>query len=101
MYVCEVLCLKNLFFLMWCGSYVTATNADYKDPTSAYEPGEFSSQNVMEMFQAGMIVLGISLIIMLLCIYRIRKQTVRQLREQENQQRNLAFRFVNGNVINR
>ncbi|CAK8688711.1 unnamed protein product [Clavelina lepadiformis] len=85
---------------MWCESYVTATNADYNDPTSAYEPGEFSSQNVMEIFQAGMIVLGISLIIMLLCIYRIRKQTVRQLREQENQQRNLAFRFVNGNVIN-
>ncbi|XP_076815091.1 uncharacterized protein LOC143461166 isoform X2 [Clavelina lepadiformis] len=101
MYVCEVLCLKNLFFLMWCGSYFTATNADYKDPTSAYKPGELSSQNVLETFLVGMLALGIALIIMLLCIYRSRKQTVRQLRERENQQRNLAFRFTNGNVVNR
>ncbi|XP_076815088.1 uncharacterized protein LOC143461162 [Clavelina lepadiformis] len=101
MYLCEVLCLNNLFFFMWCGSYVTATNSDYNDPTSANEPGELSSQTLLETFLAGMLGLGIVLIIMLLCIYRISKQTVRQLRERENQQGNLAFRFVNGNVVNR
>ncbi|XP_076814026.1 uncharacterized protein LOC143460417 [Clavelina lepadiformis] len=101
MYLCEVLCLNNLFFLMWCGSYVTATNADYNDPTSAYEPGELSSQTLLETFLAGMIGLCIVLIIVLLCVYRISKQTVRQLRERENRQGYLAFRFVNGNVVNR
>ncbi|CAK8688712.1 unnamed protein product [Clavelina lepadiformis] len=57
MYVCEFLCLKNLFFLMWCGSYVTATNADYNDATPANEPGELSSQTLLETFLAGMIAL--------------------------------------------
>ncbi|CAK8688717.1 unnamed protein product [Clavelina lepadiformis] len=101
MYVCEFLCLKKVFFLMWCGSYVTATNADYKDSTPAYSSGEFVPQILLESFQFGMIGLGIAVIVILFVFYRISKQTDRQLRERENQQRNLALRFANGNVVNR
>ncbi|XP_076815096.1 uncharacterized protein LOC143461167 isoform X4 [Clavelina lepadiformis] len=88
MYFYEVLCLQNLFFLMWCGSYVTATNA-----------GELSEQTSQEYFLVAMIGLGIVLIIVFFSIYLINKQTVRQLTEQENRQGYLAFRFVNRNVV--
>ncbi|CAK8688718.1 unnamed protein product [Clavelina lepadiformis] len=58
-------------------------------------------QILLESFQFGMIGLGIAVIVILFVFYRISKQTDRQLRERENQQRNLALRFANGNVVNR
>ncbi|CAK8688716.1 unnamed protein product [Clavelina lepadiformis] len=100
MCLCEVLCLKILFFLMWCGSYVTATNADYEDSTAAHDSSKLVSHISLESVLFGMIALGMTVIV-LFVFYRINKQTDRQLREPENQQGNLAFRFVKGNVVNR
>ncbi|CAK8688714.1 unnamed protein product [Clavelina lepadiformis] len=103
MYFYEVLCLQNLFFLMWCGSYVTATNAEYDlgefDHEYEFDSGELSEQTSQEYFLVGMIGLGIVLIIVFFSIYLINKQPVKQLTEQESQQRNLTFRFVNRNVV--